>query len=507
MIVDTMAFDAKSVRSIDSNGFMHIKYSPFTKEQVAPYYGREIPGWEAAGLQADKTYYGYRSAEELSKPETVESLNGIPVQFRHHPDFADAPAKETRVGAAGTDAEWKRPYLFNSMTIYDDKAKSVINNGFMRELSLAYQYKPEFKKGTFDGKPYDFIMRNIRANHIALVEEGRAGKDVLVYDSKPKPIPKTKAEVKNMDEKEILKNATAALQALLALQKKSEDTLDGAVDGIMDKLGDRVTEDEKKEIRESIMALGEKFKGDASCKDEKPEELKDEEETEETAEVETEETEKPELVDGVESAEGENDEGDDDDETEEDDETEAETETTEKVKAEDGDIDETAEVETETEKVKDTDARMDKLIQDAIKACGLENEDDVVKNAFIAGIKYGDQSGKAMAHDSVNGYSDALDAYDMITAEVKERMNAIAEAAEDVKGVLGKIKTTAYDAAEEVYLDACKQLGINCNRLTARDAFMAYNAGHKKQLATDSKPAAPAKQTILGSVLDRVRID
>ena len=483
MIVDTMAFDAKSVRSIDSNGFMHIKYSPFTKEQVAPYYGREIPGWEAAGLQADKTYYGYRSAEELSKPETVESLNGIPVQFRHHPDFADAPAKETRVGAAGTDAEWKRPYLFNSMTIYDDKAKSVINNGFMRELSLAYQYKPEFKKGTFDGKPYDFIMRNIRANHIALVEEGRAGKDVLVYDSKP--IPKTKAEVKNMDEKEILKNATAALQALLALQKKSEDTLDGAVDGIIGKLGDRVTEDEKKEIRDSIMALGEKFKGDA-CKDEKPEELKGEEETEETAEVETEETEKPELVDGVEPAEAE---------------------ITEKVKAEDGDLDETAEVETETEKVKDTDARMEKLIQDAIKACGLENEDDVVKNAFIAGIKYGDQSGKAMAHDSVNGYSDALDAYDMITAEVKERMNAIAEAAEDVKGVLGKIKATAYDAAEEVYLDACKQLGINCNRLTARDAFMAYNVGHKKQLATDAKPAAPAKQTILGSVLDRVRID
>ena len=214
----------------------------------------------------------------------------------------------------------------------------------------------------------------------------------------------------------------------------------------------------------------------------------------------------------MESAEGESDDEDEiddegDDDEGDDDETEAEAEITEKVKAEDGDLDETAEVETETEKVKDTDARMDKLIQDAIKACGLENEDDVVKNAFIAGIKYGDQSGKAMAHDSVNGYCDALDAYDMITAEVKERMNAIAEAAEDVKGVLGKIKATAYDAAEEVYLDACKQLGINCNRLTARDAFMAYNAGHKKQLATASKPAAPAKQTILGSVLDRVRID
>ena len=142
----------------------------------------------------------------------------------------------------------------------------------------------------------------------------------------------------------ILKNAATALQALLALQKKSEDTLDGAVDGIIGKLGDRVTEDEKKEIRDSIMALGEKFKGDA-CKDEKPEELKDEEETEETAEVETEETKKPELVEGVESAEGESDDEDEiDDEGDDDDETEAEGEITEKVKAEDGDLDETAEV-------------------------------------------------------------------------------------------------------------------------------------------------------------------
>ena len=68
------------------------------KSRFAPYYGREIPGWEAAGLQADKTYYGYRSAEELSKPETVESLNGHPLYSSATTlTFADAPAKETRV--------------------------------------------------------------------------------------------------------------------------------------------------------------------------------------------------------------------------------------------------------------------------------------------------------------------------------------------------------------------------------------------------------------------------
>ena len=70
---DLIAFDRASVRTMDDNGFMHVKISPFTKEQVAPYYGREIPGYRELGLDPDKIYYGYRPAEELSKPETVAS--------------------------------------------------------------------------------------------------------------------------------------------------------------------------------------------------------------------------------------------------------------------------------------------------------------------------------------------------------------------------------------------------------------------------------------------------
>ncbi len=180
-----IAFDAGSVREIDENGFMHVAVSPLTREQVAPYYGREIPGSERMGFEPEGTYMGWRPAEELSRPETLKSTNGIPIHLQHHPDYADSPAKETRVGQTGTDAEWRAPYLMNSLHILDREAQERIRDGTMRELSLAYSYRPEFTKGTAPGgEKYDFIMRDILANHVALVREGRAGPQVLVYDAK-----------------------------------------------------------------------------------------------------------------------------------------------------------------------------------------------------------------------------------------------------------------------------------------------------------------------------------
>ncbi|MGL4208824.1 MAG: DUF2213 domain-containing protein, partial [Candidatus Adiutrix sp.] len=53
-------------------------------------------------------------------------------------------------------------------------------------LSAAYMFDPVFEKGEFKGEHYDFIMTNIRGNHVALVDEGRAGPEVAVADGAPK---------------------------------------------------------------------------------------------------------------------------------------------------------------------------------------------------------------------------------------------------------------------------------------------------------------------------------
>lgn len=180
----TLTFDAApSQRETDENGFLHVGASHITKATVNPYYGREIPGWQEAGLDPEAVYYGLRDPEELQA--SLETWAGLPLHIEHHVDSAEEPQKLTRVGAVGTGAVWNPPYVDAPLTVWDRAAIDAIEDGSFRELSCAYRYDPDFTPGTYEGTPYDFIMRNIRGNHVALVEEGRAGPDVVVADSLP----------------------------------------------------------------------------------------------------------------------------------------------------------------------------------------------------------------------------------------------------------------------------------------------------------------------------------
>lgn len=179
-----LAYDKHSLNSVrhyDENGFLHVDLCNITKEQVAPYYGREIPGWQELGLIPDKIYYGYRPFEEIKK--AADTFNNLPLLSEHVEDGADKKNQHLRVGSLGTNAEAQEPYLTNSLAVYDEKAIKAIESGEKKELSSAYRYDPVFKPGFFDGQKYDFRMENIRGNHVALVKEGRAGSDVVVADS------------------------------------------------------------------------------------------------------------------------------------------------------------------------------------------------------------------------------------------------------------------------------------------------------------------------------------
>lgn len=179
-----ITFDGEaSTRRKDANGFLHVGLSPITKEQVVDYFGIEIPDWKARGLEPTKKYRGYRPADEIQKG--AETFNGLPLLLDHHPESAEKPQKDYRVGSLGTDAEWKNPYLFNTLTITDKAAIDAVENGDYRQISCAYRYTPDFTPGEFSGNPYDFVMRDIQGNHVALVQKGRAGPDVIVADSEP----------------------------------------------------------------------------------------------------------------------------------------------------------------------------------------------------------------------------------------------------------------------------------------------------------------------------------
>lgn len=184
-----MAFDRQSARSIDADGRLHVSKTNISKAVVNPYYGREIPGWQQLGLEGDKVYRLYRDPEELAKG--AGTFNNLPILNKHIPVTVDAPQKDSVVGSIGSDVVFDAPYLQASLCVWDAAAIAGVESEKQCELSCGYRYDPDMTPGTTsDGEAYDGVMRNIRGNHLALVEVGRAGPDVVVADSSPFHKPK-----------------------------------------------------------------------------------------------------------------------------------------------------------------------------------------------------------------------------------------------------------------------------------------------------------------------------
>ncbi|MCH4572248.1 DUF2213 domain-containing protein [Achromobacter xylosoxidans] len=188
-----LAFDRATVRRIDVDGRMHVEISNISKATVNPYLGNEIPDWEALGLDANRIYFLLRDPQELEK--AAPTFNNIPLLSKHIPVSAAEPQKEFVVGATGSNASYQAPYLKNSLVVWDAVAIALIESEEQKELSSAYRYRADMTPGVYEGVAHDGVMRDIRGNHVALVEVGRAGSDVVVGDSStlnPSEIPKMK---------------------------------------------------------------------------------------------------------------------------------------------------------------------------------------------------------------------------------------------------------------------------------------------------------------------------
>lgn len=456
---DNFSIDKDSVRTVDDNGFLHVAVSPVTKEQVAPYYGHEIPNHEELGFESDVIYHGYRPASELSKPDTIQSLNGIPIQFEHHADYANAPAKDTRIGSTGDDAKWESPYLTNSLHFHDAKAIDRIKDGSMRELSLAYRYTPVKKEGEFEGQHYDFVMTDINCNHVALVEEGRAGHDVLVEDAQIK-------EKNTMADNAAIETAEKNLaQSILDLHKAKEGN-------VVDKDDTPATDGKLEALIEAIKANGDEDKYKDILNSAEDDDL-----------------------DASEPAE------DDDLDTSGDD-----SKKDDSVDATDDDLDDSdsAEDEEPNDNIQ-TENDDDKVIGDALKQCGLDDASPELKKAFITGFKLSSEKDKNA--DKPLGQDAQIK---VAVKAVNRQLKLKYAAANECRQILGNVNAMAFDSAGQIYRAAAKKLGIrNYNQLTGKAAkavISALTATKDKRtvMATDSAPTA--KNSAISEILTNVQV-
>lgn len=164
----------------DNNGWWEIKHNPISKVGVFPYMGRSI----SDECEPDKVYYVYRPATTLA--QSVDTWDNPPKPFiNDHEMLGEGFSKidDRPVQGVIHNPVFEDDVLYADISVYSESLKDKIENG-KKELSLGYFCKYKKEKGVYKGQTYDYIQEDMVGNHIALVENGRCGSDVKVFDSK-----------------------------------------------------------------------------------------------------------------------------------------------------------------------------------------------------------------------------------------------------------------------------------------------------------------------------------
>lgn len=167
--------DAKSNRYFDENGYLVIKDNKIAKAGVFDYLGREI----SDELQDREIYKVCRPWEELEK--SAKDFEGMPVKFGH--EWVEPSKRDVKIGAVSGEVRLEEPYLIADIKIYDKGAIEEITNKGIVDLSPGYKAYYKKEAGEYNGEKYEFKQEDIKYNHLAVVENGRSGKDVKINDS------------------------------------------------------------------------------------------------------------------------------------------------------------------------------------------------------------------------------------------------------------------------------------------------------------------------------------
>ncbi|OZT31395.1 DUF2213 domain-containing protein [Acinetobacter baumannii] len=183
---------SESTRSFTKEGYLKCVNVRLAKApQVRQYYAYEFPSLE--GYTADQVINVYTPAEELFKPEAIQSINGVDATDYHPPknEINASNWKDYHIGYC-ENVRQEGDYLVGDLLIKDKISIDLIQSNERLEMSLGYGALLIVEQGTApDGTPYQAKFINFIGNHVALVKYGRCGGDCRIGDEKQTPKGKT----------------------------------------------------------------------------------------------------------------------------------------------------------------------------------------------------------------------------------------------------------------------------------------------------------------------------
>lgn len=182
-----------------------------------------------------------RPPEEVFKADSLHSLSGAPFTLRHPPEMITPKnVSKYQKGHVLESIRQDGDKVACSVIISDADAIAAVEAG-MREVSCGYHADIFDEAGVFQGQPYDVVQRNIRYNHLAATDKGRAGPEVRIRldaadavmeqdQSTTTKEEKTEMEKINIGGKEfeVSKDAKTAIESEQVKAKETATKLDAA---------------------------------------------------------------------------------------------------------------------------------------------------------------------------------------------------------------------------------------------------------------------------------------
>jgi hypothetical protein len=125
------------------------------------------------------TRYELRPPEEVFHPDSMKTAEMLPLTNDHpyrEPGgrVTIANAKKLAIGFTGQEVRQDGMTMRSPLKITTEDGVKAVEGG-RRELSLGYTCRVEKRDGVWEGKAYSHVQHRIRCNHLALVDEARAG--------------------------------------------------------------------------------------------------------------------------------------------------------------------------------------------------------------------------------------------------------------------------------------------------------------------------------------------
>ena len=158
-------------------GFLVCQNVPIARTGYQKYYAQELD----ENAEPNVVVNVYRSPDEVFSPATLASFEGKPVTNEHpsedvtpenYAKYSKGHVQHVRVGK-GDDSD----KIMADLYITDPELMQLIQDG-KRDVSAGYYAEDKEDK---NGR---ICQTHIRGNHVAVVDEGRAGRSVSIRDSK-----------------------------------------------------------------------------------------------------------------------------------------------------------------------------------------------------------------------------------------------------------------------------------------------------------------------------------